>query len=399
MKMPIKHLTYGGSTIARTIACPGWASLAKQMPRQEGRASDAAEEGTALHDAMEWIMGRFDRNPTFCKGLFFNSVEITAEMIDERLWPAYAAIRELMYTYDVPDKDIKLEPFVQIIPDLAGGSIDVLARSRDGKTIIVADYKFGYMPVDVAFNKQLLFYALCADADPLTSNWFAKAENIVLAIIQPAVPGGEDEDDGEDDDYQAATWATDISMLDTFEDIVAKAVAEAEGDSPKFEAGDHCRFCPAEVICPIKTGEAQLAAKLPAIAIETIDTYMPMLASIEKWIAAVREMALSQLQKGAAVEGFKLVNKRPTRVWTNSTEVQDMLRKNRKFKVADIYAQTLKSPAQMEKVLKAKKIDDTMITDYIVSVSSGVTMAPAGDKREAVLPRDALRAALQRLPE
>jgi len=394
--MPNIHLTYGGSTIARTIACPGWASSAKQMPKQEGRGSDAAEEGTALHDAMEWLVkNNYTPDLEMCTGMFFNKIAVTYEMITERLQPAHGALMDLFDTYNVSDSDVMLEPFVQIIPDLAGGSIDVLARSRDGKTVIVADYKFGYMPVEVEFNKQLLFYALCADADPLTSEWFDEAEQIVLAIIQPAVPGDEDEDEP----YQAATWTTDIGMLDTFEEIVATAVQLAEAENPAFEAGDHCRFCPAEVICPIKTGEAQLAAKLPAVAIETLDTYVPLLASIEKWIASVREMALGQLEKGAPVEGFKLVNKRPTRVWTNKVEVEAMLRKNRKFKVGDICTQTLKSPAQMEKVFKAKKIDDTIITDYIVSVSSGVTMAAASDKREAILPKAALRAALERLPE
>ena len=391
--MPTKHLTYGGSTIARTLACPGWASLAKQMPPQTGQGSDAANEGTALHDAMEFLVNS-DQTPDACAMMFFNKILITDELLETRLRPAYDAMLEILDDYDVPvDGSTMVEPFVEIIPNLAGGSIDLLALSRDRKTIILIDYKFGFMPVSPEENKQLLFYGLCADADPATAPWFEEAENLVLAIIQPANAGDEYEQ------YKAEKWCAPIAVLDAFESEVAAAISEAEGDNPRFNTGDHCQYCPAEVICPIKTGQAAVAAKLPAVAVETLETFLPMLGSLEKWIAAVKAMAQEQLEKGAEVKGFKLVNKRPTRVWTNKTEVEALLKKNRKLKVVDVYKQELKSPAQMEKVLAEKGLDKSLITDYISSVSSGTTIAPASDKREAVLPCAAMRAALERLPQ
>jgi len=49
-----KHVKYGGSTAARTIACPGWHAQSADLPRAP--ASAYAEEGTALHTVMERLL-------------------------------------------------------------------------------------------------------------------------------------------------------------------------------------------------------------------------------------------------------------------------------------------------------------------------------------------------------
>ena len=384
--MPNKHLKYGGSTIARTMACPGWASLAETIPQVRGRASDAAEEGTALHEAMEHLVEfRLLKAPGEIQYEIFNDITITEEMVRDRLRPACDAVLSLMDRYRLNYDSMHIEPFVEIIPDRAGGSIDLLCPSADGKTVVLIDYKFGHMPVSAGGNLQLMFYALCADADPATAELFAKCEEIVLAIIQPAHPEG-----------PLLTFRMDVNELDDFDGRVAKAIGEAEGKNPRFHAGDHCLYCPAQAVCPIKTGEADAAAKLPAVHVEALDKYMPMLTDLEKWIASVRALAQQHMEKGGKVEGFKLVNKRPTRIWTDEAEVEALLKKKRIPKPS-MYTTKLNSPAQMEKEFKQRNFDPDMITDYISSVSSGLTVAPESDKREAAMPEAALKAALSRL--
>ena len=380
--MPNKHLKYGGSTIARTLECSGWAKLADSIPRvEEGWGSDAAELGTALHEAMEFLVEN-NEDAIEIEGMYFNGFTIDHEMVEESLTPALNALDEL-FRHTAPDH-VLIEPFVEIIPNLAGGSIDLLARK--GKTVYVIDYKFGHMPVPVENNKQLLFYALCADADPQTQHFFEDAENLVLAIIQPHHPDG-----------ALQKWATSLGSLDYFEEDVAKAVGEAEGSTPSFKAGDHCRYCPALAVCPIKTGEADKAARLPQVHVDKLEEYLPLLGDIEDWIKEVRALAQRHLEKGGHVKGFKLVNKRPTRVWTNEAEVEAMVKNMRSVTKADTHTTKLNSPAQMEKLFKKKGIDPSKITDYVSSVSSGLTLAPESDKREAALPAAALKAALNRL--
>lgn len=373
--MPEKHHLYGGSTIGRTIACPGWAKLSQTLPPQEGRASDAAERGTALHEAMEDII-RDDLPVRQLEGAFFgNDYEITEADVDS-LEEAKRAVRFLCKEFALVVKSI--EPFVEIIPGKAGGSIDLLLKSMDGKTVCVLDYKFGHMPVSPENNPQLLFYALCADADPATQKEFKDAENVMLAVVQPEHP-----------EETLGIWTTAIEALDDFEDKVAKAIGEAESETPTFKAGDHCGYCPAYAICPIKTGEAQEAMKFPKPVVEELERYMPHLNDLEKWIGEVRKLAQKHMEAGGKVEGFKLVNKRPTRMWTDPEKVEKMIIKG--LPKPDKYETKLKSPAQMEKTLKQKGVDPDIIADYIASVSSGLTIAPESDNREAALPPEALK--------
>lgn len=47
----MKHLTIGGSTAARTLACPGWVAKSKNVPKRP--AGFAAREGSMHHEIME----------------------------------------------------------------------------------------------------------------------------------------------------------------------------------------------------------------------------------------------------------------------------------------------------------------------------------------------------------
>jgi hypothetical protein len=58
---------------------------------------------------------------------------------------------------------------------------------------------------------------------------------------------------------------------------------------------------------------------------------------------------------------------------------------------------TLQSPAQIEKLLKQRKVDPSVIGDYTESHSSGTTLAPATDPREAVMSKTAFKDAMNRL--
>ena len=396
--MPNIHHRYGGSTIKRTIECPGWAKLAATLPPGMREESEAATEGTALHDAMEAIMKSAiatEVEPAwFLKddgytGKQFNGVTLNTEHV-ERLYLAADAINDLMDTYDIDYENIMLEPFVEIIPELAGGSIDWLAVSNDGKTAVIADYKFGYYTVPAEINLQTLFYALCADADPSTTDMLKDVETLILAIIQPA-------NDSEETPNGLDVWEAPISILDEFEGTVAQAVAVAESEHATFKSGDHCMFCPAMAICPIKTGEAQTAMKLPAVHIEQLTDVLPKLDDLEAWIKSVRGMAQYALENGTKIDGYKLVNKHPRRQWTDEVEVEKKLKSMRGVKGGEQYDQKLKSPAQLEKLFKQKKLDFSKINNYIAMVSSGTTMAPASDKREEAIPTKAFKSAMQRL--
>jgi len=350
-------------------------------------AGEAAEIGTALHDAMEWIFGDESRHPDDCMGKVFSGVKIEYEHLNDKLLPAYESIIDLIGEYSI--KEWALEPFVELIPDTAGGSIDFLGVSDHGKTAVIADYKFGYHLVSPEDNAQLLFYALCADADPATNAMFKHVEKLVLAIIQPNAAGEDD----------MRVFETPIYTLDVFEDNTAKAIETAESGCTTPVTGPHCKFCPAEAICPAKTGLAVKAKRLPEIHVDTLAAYLPMAEELEEWVKAVKKLAHEQMELGVKVEGYKLVNKRAMRTWSNPEDALTKVKRMRGISFEDACDFKLKSPAQLEKVFKAKGVDFDKVADYIVSVSSGTTLAKASDKRPEAPSVEAFKEALKRLPE
>ena len=61
-----------------------------------------------------------------------------------------------------------------------------------------------------------------------------------------------------------------------------------------------------------------------------------------------------------------------------------MVRKAKKIKMEDAFSMKLLSVAQLEKVVKAKKLPFDKYALHVASVSTGTTLAPESDKRAAV---------------
>ena len=374
-----QHLKHGGSVAARTIQCPAWIRLASEVPfTLDGKNNAAADEGTMLHNCMENLYGLEGEHLTpeseLEDGAEYNGQKLTQDLIESKLRPAIDALEFLMDKYNI--SDWKVEPFVKISDDM-GGSIDFIGRSADKKTVTIVDYKFGYVNVEVVENAQAQFYALAAATDPSTSDWFGPdLETIVLAIIQP-------NDNGED----LQTWETNLNQIDAFETEYLKAVEKTENPEALANSGPACKFCPAEAICPVKTGEAMRATRVNEITANKLAEYLPMVEELKSWIKSVEKMAHEQLELGAPIKGYKLVAKRATRVWNQPEIVEDKIRKAKKITLEDGFEYKLKSPAQIEKVCKTLGIDYLkQYAPLCSSVSSGTTIAKDSDKRSAVIP-------------
>ena len=100
-------------------------------------------------------------------------------------------------------------------------------------------------------------------------------------------------------------------------------------------------------------------------------------ALLEQWIADLRALAHQALEAGVEVTGWKLVEKRATRKWVDEEKTAASL--SEQFTHDEIYDQKLKSPAQMEKLLKKSGME--IPEGLVVAVSSGTTIAPEDDPR------------------
>ena len=371
------HLKYGGSVASRTIGCPSWHKLAENVPRSVAQSVNvAADTGTLLHNCMEKAYrDEVTFNQLLADGESYNGTALTEDMIKEKLDPAVECVEEMLEMLNIDGK-ILLEPFVQIDEDI-GGSIDMLGISQNGNDLLVLDYKFGYVTVNVEDNAQLLFYALAAATDAETAPMFDKVERIHLVIVQP-------NDDGSDYSH----WRIDPSALDAFEDKYFTAISKAEVEIVSNpQVGSWCKYCPAHAICPAKTGEAARLSRVNEITADKLAEYLPLADEMVEWAKQVKAMAHEQLELGTTIEGYKLVNKRGTRKWADLAAVDAKVRKARKLKNEFAYISTLKTPPQLEKVCKELGVDfDKEYGQYITSVSSGTTLAKSDDKRPAALP-------------
>ena len=352
----------GGSTAKRVINCPASVKLVQQMPPQP--ESEHAARGTLLHNVIAELL-EFDKKPAQCIGATYKTQTLTQELIDEKIIPALAALDEID-----PNKQMEymVETRVGFGDFLPGvfGSTDLLGRKD--KRAIVLDWKFGDgVFVDAEDNPQLLFYAAAAMRTPACQWVFEGAEEIECIIVQPPA---------------MRRWVTTVERVKQFEQELLYAVRLSSWPEPPMQEGDHCRWCAAKPICPRMTGavERALKGKLAEMPAQQIAAQLQQADMLEDYIKELRALAFQMLENERAVPGYKLVAKRGTRQWVNEDAV-DLWVYNET--IPDAYDAKLKSPAQMEKVLK--KLGKELPSELVVSISSGSTLAPDSDPRPAVL--------------
>jgi hypothetical protein len=361
----MKHSTVvGGSTAKRVMNCPGSVALVQLAPPSP--SSTYADKGTLLHNLIAEILDT-DTDPVSLIGTNYEGQILDQEMIDEKLQPALDLLDKLD-----PEKAMALAVetrvgFGDYLPG-AFGSCDVLGRMGDVAYVI--DWKFGDgIAVDATENEQLMYYAAAAMRTPEAAWVFKGATSIECIIIQPPV---------------IRQWTTTPARIKAFEKDLKRAVKVASLPDAKLNPGSHCKFCPAKPTCPAMTGavDRALKVKLDAVDDEMLGKYAANAVLLQGWIDDLNALVQTKIEKGYKIPGWKLVAKRGTRKWAKEDDVVHWA-DGKGLEPREIYNTEIRSPAQMEKVLKKRKL--TLPDELVVSVSSGATLAPESDPRPAVL--------------
>ena len=221
------HFPIGGSTIGRTLVCPGWVQLTRNMPRTSNAAAD---RGTLLHSAMDRIIKR-GLKPENTIGMTYQGQVITEAEYKIAIVPALKAYKE--FSRGLERHEIKSEVQVRFNDDV-GGTADIIGQK--GMLARLGDFKFGWIEVSVASNAQLMFYAAAALACGKLKP-FKKAR---LAIIQPTRKKILDEH--VETDKSIAAFARDVLHISR---IALHAKKPALKPTKKG-----CLFCPADGKCP-----------------------------------------------------------------------------------------------------------------------------------------------------
>ena len=351
----------GGSTAKRVINCPGSVALVQQMPPQP--SSKYADEGTLLHNVISELLDSDTALPEDFLGTKYNEQELTQDLIDEKLLPALAALDEI-------DPDDRMQYAVETLVNFGDllpgvfGSTDFLGRI-DNKAIVL-DWKFGSgVAVSAEENDQLMFYAAAAMRTP-NAHWvFDGATEIELIIVQPPV---------------IKRWLTTPERIKQFERELVAAVKEAQRPDARLATGDHCRWCAAKPICPQMNGAIERATrlKIKELSVEQINTMLVQADILEDWIKDLRALAFQMMESGVKLPDHKLVARRATRSWVSGAKEALLA-----LGLTESELMEMMSPAQVEKILKKKKL--AMPEDITVAISSGSTLAHRSDPRPEVL--------------
>lgn len=375
------HAKYSASSSARWLACPGSVALSLKLPPPP--ETEYAAEGTQAHEVLEFLLKRLgtsvlaSRRELISKGYAKEMIDhgMDAASLIEDLWQGELGKQ-------ATDGTLLTETRVDLsfVAPAMFGTVDAAILGHYNRLHVI-DYKYGAgIAVEAENNSQLAYYAL-----GIAHLYDYNFVDVALTIIQPRAyhPQG-----------PLREWIIPIGELYAWRQRFAEGVAACQKPDALLSAGDHCRWCPAKLICPelstkaLETAEVQLQKNTllvpPLAKIDLVDRYdlgelLSAAERLEVWIKALRENAFARLRKGDCVEGYKLVEKRPTRRWLNLDLALTEAKKLFGEKATD--PPTLKSPAQFEKALKGDLKAAKFLEASTVTVSSGLAMVSAKDKR------------------
>jgi len=367
----------GGSNAKRRIMCPGSRELEQEAP-SEGAISEYALRGLMLHAAMQLLITADPADMQAADPLLAELVGqdfkfqhiLTTELVEEKLRPALAAWFQVRDAYELKDWIIEERVSLESILPGAYGYSDLLAIDVR-KALHTFDWKFGDgVFVYAKENYALGFYAAGAlyDEDPEMQELFEPVENdVYLHIVQPAIGRSQVLD----------TWKTDIAWINGLVDLI-----EATAGQTHLKAGDWCQFCKAASFCPALAAfvGSAVAQSPQAMGAMQLSQALGMIDTLDVWIAAVKKLALDEMQAGAAIPGYKLVSKQPRRIWSDPVAAEKILRK--KHKVGQIFKRELISPTQAEKLNKS--LYKSKLADIVAMHSSGTTIVPDDDRRQSL---------------
>lgn len=382
----------GGSTAERRINCPGSLEAEKAIPDSD--PSEFAVRGSMLHAATELLVTADPADDDELEKLLdelegqdlgFEGHDITRDLIDTKLRPAMHSWWWLIEKYDFDDWFIEQRVSLDSIVPGAFGTADIIAIDKQ-KRLHIVDWKFGDgVPVPAVENLGLGFYCGAAlydeDAELQEFTEEIDADSIWLHIVQPR----------ESDSEIIHSWETNLDWIENLIDVASARMEVARQPDAPRTPGKWCKFCKAAAICPTYGSLASdaLDIKPEGLDIIALSKALDVAELVYQWANSIFAYAQDQAESGVQIPGRKLVNKRGKRVFTDTDEAEKRLRKAKKkdgkaVRVADIFTKKLLSPAQAETLL-GKKAFKEALGDIVVMHSTGTTLVPESDKRQAVV--------------
>ena len=370
------HALLSPSSAHRWLNCPLAPRLEATLP---DNTSDYAKEGTVAHSLCEVSAALYFKK---IKKTEYNKV--LKKLKTNSLWDDEMLKTAELYVEHLAGNAMKFnhEPYVAFevrvdisdyVPD-GFGKCDCIMFGED--TLIITDYKHGKgVPVSAENNPQLMLYAL--GALKLYRPLFGDAiKKIAIYIDQPRLNSL--------DGWEIETE----SLIKWGEEVKPKAQAAFIGIG-EYKAGEWCRFCRANGICKAQANQrigafddfSEVVGESTDILSDTeMSTVLEKGSLLVEWYKTVQEKALERLFAGRKIPGYKLVEGRSVRGWTNQDEALKTIEESG-VERAMIYNYVPKSLAELEKMLGKEKFDE-VAGQFVHKPAGKPTLAVSSDSRK-----------------
>ena len=394
------HAVLSASAAKRWLNCPPSARLNEQF---QNTSSEYAEEGTAAHELCEYKVRKYlhERMERPQSEYYTEEIEQATDIYAEFV---IGIIEEMKANGAEPMALVeeKLD-YSHVAPSGFGtGDMIVIGKDAEGRGLLhIVDYKNGKgVFVDADHNPQMMLYAIGALR---AYDFIYDVEIVRMSIVQPRLEN-------------ISTCEMTVSELNAWaESIKATALLAFEGKGEQHP-GDWCRFCKAKPVCqackdealalcredfldldagafestaeesdmtaPYEADTQTAVFKQPGlIPLSELAEILPTLNRISSWIDAVFAFVSSEaINHGVPIPGYKVVEGRSKRVFTDTKAVVDVAVQNG---YTDLYKQTLISLTEFEKMMGKKKFNE-LLGEYVAKPPGKLALVPESDPREPV---------------
>lgn len=390
--MPDKHAILSPSAAHRWLHCTPAPRVEAEFPET---TSEYAEEGRLAHSVCELAA---KKKFTVMNNRTYNSrlkkLKADPKWDDEMLSTAATYVEHLtehaMRFEHAPYVALEVQVDITDYAPEAFGTCDCIMIGGD--ELIITDYKHGKgVPVSAQDNPQMLLYALGALKlhRPIYGDMIRRVSTY---IDQPRL-----------DSYDGASMTVE-ELLAWGESIKPKAAAAFMGTG-EFAPGEWCRFCRAKAKCRARANQntaledfkdcIPLGRSIPmqteydatgfkpsnCLTDEEIGALLVRAEGLVAWYNDLKEYALVACLNGKTIPGWKAVEGRSTRAWTDQDAALEALMAGG-VEEAIIYDRVPKTLAQLEKVIGKQRFGE-LVGGMITKSPGKPALAAESDKRPA----------------
>lgn len=390
--MPDKHAILSPSAAHRWLHCTPAPRVEAEFPET---TSEYAEEGRLAHSVCELAA---KKKFTVMNNRTYNSrlkkLKADPKWDDEMLSTAATYVEHLtehaMRFEHAPYVALEVQVDITDYAPEAFGTCDCVMIGGD--ELIITDYKHGKgVPVSAQDNPQMLLYALGALKlyRPIYGDMIRRVSTY---IDQPRLGS-----------YDGASMTVE-ELLAWGESIKPKAAAAFMGTG-EFAPGEWCRFCRAKAKCRARANQntaledfkdcIPLGRSIPmqaeydttgfkpsnCLTDEEIGALLVRAEGLVAWYNDLKEYALAACLNGKTIPGWKAVEGRSTRAWTDQDAALEALMAGG-VEEAIIYDRVPKTLAQLEKVIGKQRFGE-LVGGMITKPPGKPALAAESDKRPA----------------